>query len=306
MKAKAVILLMTLLGALQVKAQLNEYKYIIIPKTLAEFNKPNKYQTSTLLKHLFTTNGFTAVYEDQMPEELVDNRCMGLKADLDDSSNLFTIKGALVLKDCRDQEVFRGAEGKTKEKDFKLGYREVIQESFATIMALNYTYEPTNAKQAKEGKNPPTLNFKGDVKNFSGEAVATTAAATPTVANAVGSEKAVLEKHQAPMAKQKATLEEQSYEQPLKEAGELKNVPTQVAEVKLAGKTLYAQPIEGGYQLVDNTPKIVCKLTETSLPDVYLAQGEGVSGMVRKVDGQWVMEYQKDGKTHKEVMKIKF
>src|SRR5690606_40364685 len=98
--------------------QLNEYKYIIVPKRFDDFKNENQYKTSTLIKYLFEQKGFNAVYDDALPPDLSQNRCLGLLANLKDDSNMFTTKVRIVLKDCNSKEVFITEEGTTKIKEY--------------------------------------------------------------------------------------------------------------------------------------------------------------------------------------------
>ncbi len=52
------------------QSQLNEYKYIIVPKKFDGFKNENQYQTSTAIKYYFVQQGFNAVYEDALPQDL--------------------------------------------------------------------------------------------------------------------------------------------------------------------------------------------------------------------------------------------
>ena len=59
MKSKVTyILWLALMFGGAVNAQLNDYKYIIVPKKFEEFRSENQYQTSTLIKYYFEENGF--------------------------------------------------------------------------------------------------------------------------------------------------------------------------------------------------------------------------------------------------------
>lgn len=144
MKKNILSLLALFLIVCSANAQLNEYKYVVIPKKFEGFKNENQYMTSTLVKHLFTEQGFNAVYDDELPEELAKNACLGLRVGLQDNSNMFTTKAALQLKNCNNQEVFLTQEGRSKEKEYKLGYSEAITKAFKSIEALNYTYEPAS------------------------------------------------------------------------------------------------------------------------------------------------------------------
>ncbi|WP_067147320.1 hypothetical protein [Pseudotamlana agarivorans] len=68
--------------------------------------------------------------------------------------------------------------------------------------------------------------------------------------------------------------------------------------------TLYAQETANGYQLVDNTPKVVYKLQKTNAKDVFLVQGK--SATVCKKDNQWVLEYYEGDVLKQQVLNIKF
>ena len=93
MKSKVTyILWLALMFGGAVNAQLNDYKYIIVPKSFSALKSENQYQTSTVMKYLLTQKGFTVVYNDALPEDLANNRCLGLTADLLDESGLFSTK----------------------------------------------------------------------------------------------------------------------------------------------------------------------------------------------------------------------
>ena len=85
MKLRVLFLTVFSVGlSMSINAQLNKYKYVIVPKHFNAYKTPNKYQTSTLIKHFFTENGFNAVYDDALPEDLANNRCLGLLMDFED------------------------------------------------------------------------------------------------------------------------------------------------------------------------------------------------------------------------------
>ena len=169
--------------------QLNDYKYIIIPKQFAAFKRVNQHQTSTLVKYLFTENGFNAVYEDDLPNDLKVNGCLGLRAKLVERSSMFTTKAAIRLDDCNGQDVFMTKEGRSKEKDFKDSYAEALRDAFQSFKSVNYAYQKN-----MENTEPITVSMKNDVKHLD----KTTAKKT----NAISDQK---------MIEQEATREQQRY-----------------------------------------------------------------------------------------------
>lgn len=75
---------------------------------------------------------------------------------------------------------------------------------------------------------------------------------------------------------------------------------------KLTEAVLYAQPTGNGYQLVDATPKIVMTLLKTSLEDCFIANNEGITGVVLKKNGSWFFEYYKNNVLVSDKLPIKF
>lgn len=82
-------------------------------------------------------------------------------------------------------------------------------------------------------------------------------------------------------------------------------VPASAAITEVTG-TLYAQPNDNGYQLIDTTPKKVLTLLKTSLPDHYIAEGGPANGVVFKKNEEWIYEYYKDNKLVSRKLQIKF
>lgn len=268
------------------QAQLNNYKYIIVPTKFEAFKKANQHQTSTLIKYMLVENGFNAVYDNAMPIDLMGDRCLGLLLELKDDSSLFTTKVTLVLKDCLSNEVYTTKEGISKEKEYKAAYTEAIKECFQTLTGVGYKYEP------EANNDRPTISYKNDVKSVKDEAS---------------------ESAPNPVVQQKATLEEQSYKskEPVQSnitkaenmsSMELPNVKYQTEGTGV----LYAQAIANGYQLVDSTPKITLKMYKTSQANVFIASGDVGNGLVLKKGNKWYFEYYEGDKLMGQELNIKF
>jgi len=268
------------------QGNLNEYKYIIVPKKFDAFKNENQFKTSTLVKYLFTQKGFNAVYDDALPEDLNRDRCLGLIVSVKDESSMFNTKASLVLKDCSSQEVLFTLTGNSKVKEFEGAYREAITEAFETVRAMDYTYVPKD-----QNSEPITISFKNDVKN--------------------------MEKKREPknkvddvVVKQVATPEEQVYKSKEPVASKIEKIEQPTKEMMVEDRNdsniLYAQEIRNGFQLVDNTPKIRLKLFRTSISDVYAVKHDKDNGVVYKKDGKWYMEYYMGETLKIEELNIKF
>ncbi len=288
---KSIVLSLFLIGSYfgTAQEQLNNYKYVIVPKLLDGFKKKNEHQTSTLVKYLFAQKGVTVVYDDALPDELNSDRCLGLVADLINDSNLFTTKTSIVLKDCFSNEVFVSQEGTSRLKEFKAAYSESIRKAFRSLDALNYSYKPKARSEA-----PVIVSFKDDVKELAPEKI-----------------KEQKEKQQDPIIKQEATPEQQSYKNlepvpsDIKKANETHKQAAIISGMGMTG-VLYAQQVSNGYQLVDSTPLIKLKIFKSSVPDFYIAKSDDNNGVVYKKDGKWFFEYYKGEQLTVEELNIKF
>jgi len=279
MKHKVLYILLFAMGLnTVVNAQLNDYKYIIVPKKFDAFKSVNEYQTSTLVNYYFEENGFNALYDDALPVDLAGNRCLGLLANLEDDSNMFSTKITIVLKDCNNVEVYRSVEGVSKIKEYDKAYKDAIQKAFVSFAGMDYNYVPQEQEQKESAT--VTLNFKDDVKS-------------------------VQENSKEHIIEQKATTEEQVYKavEP-KPSSIVRVVEKQSSE--LPNEVLYAQPTDFGYQLVDSTPKVVLKLQETSMDNVFMTDFNGYNAVVFQKDGNWLLEYSENGEKVQKELDIKF
>ncbi len=265
------------------QAQLNDYKYIIVPKSFKGFKDENQYKTSTLLKHLFTKKGFETYYEDDLPSDLNSNRCLGLLVQLNHKSSMFATKASITLEDCNSKKIYTSLEGSSKEKDYISSYKEAIELAFASINALAYTYNPVQNKSVTTNATIPKTEEKSALPVTIGE---------PT-----------------PIPVQENLKQSEMVTNPETEAVE--NTTVAVAALSTITETseahvLYAQQIPNGYQLVDSTPTIRLKIYSTSMPEVYIGINEEGNGIVYKRGSQWYFEYYVSDKLQIEELTIKF
>ena len=125
---------------------INNYKYVIVANKLDFFKKADQYQTSSLTKFLFNKYGYKSYLDiENLPEEIIENKCSSLSASINNSSNMFTTKVNLVLKDCNDKIIYEGPVAKSKEKDHKKAFHEAIRNIFKDPEIKNYSYKPKNS-----------------------------------------------------------------------------------------------------------------------------------------------------------------
>lgn len=130
------------------QVDLNHYKYVIVPKKFDFLKNDNQYQLNALTKFLFVKYGFEALYEgDSYPDDLIQNRCLGLRSDVFMGSGLFKTKLGVELKDCNDKVVYVSALGESRVKAYKEAYNLALRAAFESFETLDYEYVPHSNSQ---------------------------------------------------------------------------------------------------------------------------------------------------------------
>jgi len=306
---KKISIILLLLICLQFKGlaqeSINQYKYIIVPTSYSFLNEADKYQLNSLTKFLFNKYGYTAFFaNEEFPQDLTENRCLGLYADVVEDKSLFKTKLRIDLKDCGGRLAMSSKVGETREKDFAKAYNLALRDAFETFQNTEYKYEPVKTDNVVKAKQIPVE--KPVVKEKVMEPV------NKEMKPMVEEKKEVVEVAETPRVveeKPKMELKEDVAEvvetpKPIREEPKLEVKETKVEFVEQNKNLLYAQPIENGYQIVDTTPKIVMILLETARSDVYMVKGE--NAMVYKEDGTWFISKNDGSKVTVEALNIKF
>ncbi len=286
MKTKLFTILLCSLLSISVfsQANLNQYKYVIVPNKYDFLKQKDQYQLNSFTEFLFNKYGFTVLMEgSNYPEDLIRNRCLALKSNLLKDSSLFKTKLAVELKDCNDAAVFTSSYGESREKEYKKAYMEALRNAFVDIEALHYkfdasketlqTQDASSISQTSTNQDQEILQLKEEIKTLKAEKttqVATTSV-TPVVSTA-----AVVKVESKPEAPKTIT----------------------------ASGVLYAQAINNGYQLVDSTPKVVYKIKKTGQTNLYLVEGE--NAVIYKKEGKWIYERNADNGVQQKELNIKF
>lgn len=141
---KKSIFIILFLSTFQLSAQnLNDYQYVIVPTRFADFDIENQYRLNTITKFNLEKMGFVAFYENNIPSDLITQRCDVLLIDVVKDDKLFWVKLYLTFKDCYGKIIHQSEVGRTKEKEFKIAYPKALDEAFKSLFALNYKYNGT-------------------------------------------------------------------------------------------------------------------------------------------------------------------
>jgi hypothetical protein len=140
---KTAFLLVLLISSSLFSQQINldKYQYIIVPDKFDFLKETDQYQTSSITKFLLKKKGFKVfLSNEQLPEEIRNNRCLALFASVKDESGMFTIKNTIEIKDCYGVLLLSSEVGKSKDKDYRKGYQEAIRKAYETMTDFEYSY----------------------------------------------------------------------------------------------------------------------------------------------------------------------
>ena len=146
LKMKKSVFIILFLSTFQLFAQnLNDYQYVVVPTKFAGFDIENQYRLNTITKFNLEKMGFVAFYENNIPSDLINQRCDVLTVDVVKDNKLFWVKLYLTFKDCYGKIIHQSEVGKTKEKEFKIAYPKALDEAFKSLFVLNYKYNGTKS-----------------------------------------------------------------------------------------------------------------------------------------------------------------
>lgn len=120
-------------NAISQNTNLSDYSYVIVPEQFDFLNGKDKYKVNSMTKFYFDKNGFNAYMANDAPNA---NRCDGLYANVEELKSVFGTKLQIVLKDCKDNEIYRSHEGKSKYKEFDKTYQDALRKAFNSVEAL--------------------------------------------------------------------------------------------------------------------------------------------------------------------------
>lgn len=130
--------------------------YVVVPNRFSFQKEDNQYQLGSLTKFLLEKEGFKVYFENEVPQELLNNACDGLRADLKNTSGLMTSKLQLVLTDCKGKEVYTSEVGKSREKEYRKSYQEALRNAFkgTALAEFRKQREASSEQQVVSGNSP--------------------------------------------------------------------------------------------------------------------------------------------------------
>ena len=126
------------------QSSINDYKYVTVAEKFDFLKSKNQYKLNDLTSFLLTKSGFMVLNAaDNKPQDLYQNNCLGLNANIINTKGFLKTKLHLELVNCRNEVVFTSETGSSKEKEYKKAYHEALRNAFNSVQALNYKYNGT-------------------------------------------------------------------------------------------------------------------------------------------------------------------
>lgn len=79
-----------------------------------------------------------------------------------------------------------------------------------------------------------------------------------------------------------------------------------LASTSATSKALFAQPIQNGFQLINEEPRVIMKLFKTSVKDFYTATKGDIQGVFMLKNNEWFFEYYRNDQLISEKVDVKF
>jgi hypothetical protein len=155
---KYFLLFALLFSSIIFSQNVNDYKYIVLPAKFSFLKEANKYNLNALTKSVLEKQGYEVYYDtDIFPQDLAENRCKALFADMLENSSLFVTKIKLELKDCKNQTVYVSKEGKSREKEYAKAYVQAFREVGKSLSVLKSNPKQQVPEKAIEMKTENTV-----------------------------------------------------------------------------------------------------------------------------------------------------
>ena len=158
MNTKLYILLLVLCSTMNTFAQpsINAYKYVTVNERFDFLKSSDQYQLNSLTAFLLEKKGFIVVdKQNDYPQDLAQNNCLNLQANVIKVKGFLKTKLQLVLSNCMNTVIFTSEIGSSKLKNYKDAYFEALRKVFE-LTNFNYAYtgnasseiSPTSPKPA--------------------------------------------------------------------------------------------------------------------------------------------------------------
>jgi len=145
MKIKKLILALLILIGVAVNAQ---KKYVIVPRKFPFSMRNNQYGMNKSVKEFFDKEGFVTFYNDELPVDIENNRCISYYVSVRKRSKPRRQSVWVDIKNCNDSLVVTSVEGKSRLLEASRSSNEALTKALQSLKNKLVVKE-SNAKSFK-------------------------------------------------------------------------------------------------------------------------------------------------------------
>lgn len=158
---KKIILLILFVSSFGFSQNLDNYKYALVPAQFTFLKETNQYNLNMMTKLFMEKYGFVTFMDNETySEEFALNNFNKVFVEIQVDNTMFRTKLKVVLKDLTNKVVFVSAEGVSRNKEYKIAYKEALRAAFSSFDAINHNY-----KEQKKSKIADNLVKEVPVQN---------------------------------------------------------------------------------------------------------------------------------------------
>lgn len=167
--AKSIICFFILINSTIAFSQnISDFKYVIIPDSFADF-EDNQYRMNYHLMKLLTEKKYEILKSNsaEWPQEVKENACLALTADLIRGKKFLKNKVNVVFTDCQGKEI-ENREGISNEKEYAAGYPDALKNAVNMLRISNpkeLDYQPQTLPVIPVSN--PEINLQGNISETS-------------------------------------------------------------------------------------------------------------------------------------------
>lgn len=167
--AKSIICFFILINSTIAFSQnISDFKYVIIPDSFSDF-EDNQYRMNYHLMKLLTEKKYEVLKSNsaEWPQEVKENACLALTADLIRGKKFLKNKVNVVFTDCQGKEI-ENMEGISNEKEYAIGYPDALKNA-VNMLRISYPkeldYQPQTVPVIPVSN--PEINLQGNISENS-------------------------------------------------------------------------------------------------------------------------------------------
>ncbi len=138
-----------------------KYEYIIVPNQYEFTSEPNQFQINVLTRVMLKEEGFKVYMSEgeEKPNELTENQCLALRANVTKDGGLFTTVLIFQLRDCFGKTIFK-SEGKSRKKAYKDAYQEALREALGEFQSVSSNYLKSENEEEQQKAIAPSAKIE--------------------------------------------------------------------------------------------------------------------------------------------------